>query len=1157
MPYFENIIRKRTKRPQSAPSERGKGGVTQVLASYLEGGDDIIHKTNKICRRKGRSLAIRFLSHSIRNRFHAEGILLRGWLLLQESDLKGAQGDFEKIIKLGARWSVSATALSCANRGMACIWSEKGDFSRAEIYLARAQVTDVYKIPTLLCRGLIYLAFNKVFQIEQISSDLESIDSSIPHGLFLRAQARCNWGLKKQAIEDLRTCIKLCTVMQPVPGYLLVLARQEIIRILIKEENFREANECAKVLRVNLSKYCRDKDADDFVEYGRRTAMWEVPTLKDVLYFEHWTNACFNICRLSEAKEDNDKIHHGSDSHQDFQESLVQVIKSLQLAQKAKPGSPDILQWLGYTYGQMQKWDDSYFCFRKCLETGKVEDKITIQQVSYGMEVARASLAAKEGRNRQAIEYFILAEKVQTELKGQSKTTLLAAVPLWRKALVQILCAQNIAGKDERVKMLKSTVCDLQQVIQRLHRHPKIMQARAYLAVAYRLLGKPEDAIFCLDTALYMMQETLKVSPQQDDGILRWRSRLLPLAQTLWTERACCFLMMGELEHAVDTLKVCQDSADGENGDGLYQILQSRLKLIIGQPKEALHCSTESLWEARHALKDPYLRAWVNTQHIVCLLSNGMFKKAEIFCDKALSDADSISNKYPEMLALVDLRGILHVVNGNPDLALADWQMLVRNQSRHIMAASDSTILRQIVEVFECNTTNINNRRCLQLSQKLSMAIQLAVRKKTPRRNNMVGLRNWRLFNLFYLYLYRGVYNYYGGALEEATQDFESSLSQLMQNKIRTDRLTTAMMAVFLYYNGAVTYLRLKRSTESIAWFELALEAIDKSIDLSDKMGLNDGERKVLRNRKKVISLFYGLASLANGNSRKGRAVLKQFGGKKVFSKLQVGKSKSHGSIPHVDLLEGRINSVRKSNSWKTLASGKRKMSFWNTQYSNIKIGAVSLCTRLIGFWPVMPECNSLVPSLQRFCIVSLRIENIDDCNDTVACPSTRIKNANFEAAVEYENTLIENSQHEEVLDVEDSDTSMGSEYANINQQDPTTRYDDASPGQNHVHEPTRSPHHDVPPNGKENIEASPEYQSSEDEFAEEMIPQSFRSVEKLSCAAEQVEEEIFPTWESLGFDGVFEDHFDIFAGGVPSNSTSSGSSNSSSEEFAADHTSN
>ena len=1067
---------------------------------------------------------------------------MRGWLLLQENRLEEAQRDYESIIKIGTDGNVSVNILSCANRGMACVCSEKGNFSQAKAFLATAQVTDVDKYPTLICQGLVYSKYNKVFEIEQISADLESVNNNIPHGIFLRAQARYRWGLRKVAIEDLETCIKLCISMEVVPGHLLTLARQEIIRILIKDEKYTRAHEYATMLRNNLTKYCLYETTDDFVEYGMRTGLWDIPTLKDVSHFEHWTKACCIICQLSEAEELLEtKSTAGSDVPSlDFRESLSNVIKELLLAQKAKPGTPEIWHWLGYTHGQMQNWDEAYFCYRKCLEKEDVLDRDVVRQISYGMEVARACLATKEGRSRQAIEYFIAAEKFQStfQTSGARQCVLLSDVPLWRKALVQLSCARNLASRGDRAKLLKVAVKDLQGAVERLHSHPKLMQARGYLAVAYRLLGKPEAALVHLDTALYMMQETVNVTRNQDNGISIWKEQLLPLAQTLWTERACCFLMMGALEQANENLEVCHGASNDRGDNSIHRVLQARLKLAVGQTAEALHCSTEALWEARSAMRDPYLRAWVNVQHTVCLLSNGMFEKAETHCTRALNDANAIANKYPETLLAIDLRAIMKIVNGKPHEALSDWQDLTRRQPRFLMAANDATVLRQIMDVLEKNQGNLNVKRYLQLAQKLSVAIRLASKKRTPRRNNLVGVRAWHLFDLFYLHLYRGIYLFYSESFQKAAHDFEISLSYLLAGEIRANRLTVAMMSLFLYFNGALSFLNAKMFAQSFAWFELALHAIDSAIGLADGENLSNAEAKLLCQRKKVITLFYGMTGLASGDTRRGRGALKSIGGKKILSRLQVGQSKSHGSIARVDVLDGRINSLRKNNTWKTLASGQRKMSFWKTHYCSVQIGAITLSTRSIGFWPVLPQSIDLAPSLQRFCIVSLGIENVDDCNDTIACPSLRINNANFQAAVEYENSLFEDGQL-------DGYSSAGSEGGNP--------FTEALPKEPRKSEETilplpsfgayRNAISPMPDTAKGTTVGTEEAQGVEDEISEGPFPQSFQSIENENPSTEQVMEELLPTWESLGFNGNFEDHFDVFAGGVPSDSTSSGSS--------------
>ena len=110
-------------------------------------------------------------------------------------------------------------------------------------------------------------------------------------------------------------------------------------------------------------------------------------------------------------------------------------------------------------------------------------------------------------------------------------------------------------------------------------------------------------------------------------------------------------------------------------------------------------------------------------------------------------------------------------------LGLSDWQDLTRRQPRFLMAANDATVLRQIMDVLEKNQGNLNVKRYLQLAQKLSVAIRLASKKRTPRRNNLVGVRAWHLFDLFYLHLYRGIYLFYSESFQKAAHDFEISLS--------------------------------------------------------------------------------------------------------------------------------------------------------------------------------------------------------------------------------------------------------------------------------------------------------------------------------------------------------------------------------------------
>lgn len=1090
MVFFEDVFEKRIHlRPKSAKvnsilrnnqySNNVAGNEQSAVSFSPKWIADVTKRSSKERLKNGTVAAIRMLNRALMQHNFDEGVLLRGWFYLECGDYDSSRDDFVSIIKksLNSTPMIDGNTLSRAYRGFGCVCAFLNNFEEADFAFSKSLLLDKNKFPTLLGKSVLHLKYNKTLNVESNIDDMNAVVPNIPHGKFIRGLAKYRWGIKHDAMKDFEECIYMCFQTSPMPCHLLALSIKYQIEVMIVEERYKEANEKAKILSNVLQKECRGKEMEDFISFGIRLKCFELPTVKDCKFYENMTRAmmilCFPNCsEYGESRTDKRYKNNAEQSPGEFDRSLIHAANLLENAKKVNARDDyRVYHWQGFANILLGQWNQGFTNFHTALikfrehgnwsEQSAPKSKLINKTLSYGLFMTRAGLAVEKGRLEHAIQYLTVAEKTQkyihlTKLKN-GEAFLISPLAIWRRALIKMFLVQTKAGHKERKMLLRQVCEDFNIVIDRIHSYPSNARARGYLASAYRQAGKPKHALTELDCALYLIDEYFNIIIKNYYGISNdrngddrdvsniekmQRQKFLPLVQTLYLERAACFITLNAFGDANEDLDAYDNHSDIVNINNLDDndkktspavALRVRLHLERNERPEALKLSTTLLWTSSFESETSTFRLWAQHQHIICLIINGLYENAERHCNSAIDEMTTNNTKGIEHI--IDLRARLRVQNGNVDMAIADFVEAYRRQQRFNVVSNDLLALRAIYPVVGDNGWIDEIDLYTKCTQKLSIAIRTISTKHFSTRKKLHDHRSRQMFEPFYLYTYRGVMLIHLHKYKDAFADFEHALNHLEQGD--REKVTNSpqgnfanadsnyqqssnssyiafhglkmylIVKSFMAYNGGIALLLDGKYEKAIIWFKLAVTSHEKL--LNKNKGLfetySKPERKLYENRLKVIKYFHCIANFASGNTKEGKKCIKELGSKTIMKLLQKRKrkSKTFSSIPTMDVMDGCLNHSTKNKIVRNYIK-KEGISYINNNLIVVRAGAFSTKTRPVIFWPHFSKCSILdsLPSMERFSILSYAINNVRNRDDIVTAPCNRIMETHLDDAVDH-----------------------------------------------------------------------------------------------------------------------------------------------------------
>ena len=1115
MVFFEDVFEaRRPVRPKSARVAVSSSGNVQRRTAYASRGNvnigspvsssqwvkDTIKTALKEQKRSGHLGAIKLLTHALTQKSFDQGIVLRGWFYLEYGNYTAGREDFITAVQSAGKNSpiVNGEVLSQAYRGLACSCMYMDDFSAAEAAFSKSLLLDRKKYPTLLGMCILNLKFHKTLAVGSIVHDIFAVMPNMPHGNFLSGLAKYRWGIKHDAMKDFENCIYTCFQMSPMPCHLLALSIKYQIEVMIIEERFQEANEKSKILLSVLRKECKGKEMGDFVSIGLRMKCWDFPSEKHCTYYERMTRAMM----ILSPDEDTNSQAATDKPPGELDKSILYAANVLENAKKVSPANDyRVFHWQGYANILLGQWNQGFSNFRNALSTLQTstegdEQKLLHKVLSYGVHVSCAGIAVEKGMLHRAIRYLSVAEKTQQYIhrnrlkKGDA--SILLPVTVWRRALIKMYLVQISSERKERKVLLKAAQADLKIALDRVHSHPTCIRVRGYLASAYRQNGKPKRALTELDCALYMVDEYFDKILQSFHGISQTpedekalniveqtqKQKFLPLARTLWIERAASFIALGHFEDAYEDLNAFDNSLlksnEQQNDDTETSInkksspahaLRVRLNLEIGKRSEALKLSTKLLWSSQFSGEDISFRLWVHHQHIICLANNNLFGTAERHCSLVIDEL--LKQNTVGIEHIIDLRGRLRIHNGSIDLAIKDFIDANRRQQRFMAVANDLLAVRAMFPVTGNGGWTDEKDVHARSAQKLSIAIRTISVKQFVSRNKLHDHRSKPMFGLFYLHMYRGAILICLHQFRDAFLDFEYALNHLEQDPTKVGNASRKPNTIgsvhnhdfsssyvafhgikmylavktFVAYNGGIALMQDGQYQAAAGWFKISMACLEDMLNEKKQiLGERDKlESKLYENRYKVAKTLHAIANLAIGNSRQGKKDLRDLGGKKFMKNLEVGNGKAHGNIPILDMVDGCINSAKKKKNMRKHVR-REGIPYINNKMTAVRAGAFSIKTRPVIFWPLFSK-NSIsdsLPSIERFSILSYAINNARNQDDIVTTPCKRIMSLHLSEALEHDGQtpdVIKVASQMDLVDASAEDLQRADIYDNYGSQ--------------------------------------------------------------------------------------------------------------------------